>query len=364
MKISDWLGAGLLAGMAVTATAAEPDIYDFYVGGALGIAKGAVGSDDMNNRMADLGYEANAEVTNRNRSAWNLNVGYRWNPYWEVQVGYTDLGEVRTRLSGNAVDINDYLNSANLVHPRSGSGYELALLGRYPLDDKSYVFGRGGIFSVDSRYRADDQNTFASRRDDDRTTFFGVGYGYEFSERLGARLTLDRYSVEDETIPVVALGVIYKFNSFHSSKKPTQVAAVPVPEPISTPVAQPVEPVKPILTAPVSIKLAVTFDTDSAVIKEQYMSEIIKLADFMNKYSNTRVTLEGHTDNRGNDAYNKLLSMRRAQAVHDALVARGGIAAERVSSIGYGEERPVADNTTDAGRAENRRVMAEISTQQ
>ena len=83
----------------------------------------------------------------------------------------------------------------------------------------------------------------------------------------------------------------------------------------------------------------------------------------MEVYGNTNVVIEGHTDSRGSDAYNQALSERRANAVRDELVNENGIAAERVSTVGYGESRPVSSNDTDAGRAQNRRIEAVISVE-
>ncbi|MNG38624.1 Outer membrane porin F precursor [compost metagenome] len=65
----------------------------------------------------------------------------------------------------------------------------------------------------------------------------------------------------------------------------------------------------------------------------------------------------------GTDAYNQKLSERRANAVRDVLVNQYSVGAERVNSVGYGESRPVADNATEAGRAVNRRVEAEVEAQ-
>ena len=81
----------------------------------------------------------------------------------------------------------------------------------------------------------------------------------------------------------------------------------------------------------------------------------------MSQYENTVVTVEGHTDNSGSDALNQQLSQARANAVKEALVSNFGIAAERVTALGYGETRPIADNATLSGRAENRRVVGSIS---
>lgn len=71
--------------------------------------------------------------------------------------------------------------------------------------------------------------------------------------------------------------------------------------------------------------------------------------------SNLVVSIEGHTDDTGTPAHNRLLSQQRAEAVVAALVGRG-IAAGRLSATGWGQEKPVADNRTEEGRARNRRV--------
>ena len=103
--------------------------------------------------------------------------------------------------------------------------------------------------------------------------------------------------------------------------------------------------------------LKVLFDTNKSVIKKGYFADADALADVMKQYPDLNVTIEGHTDNVGKDAYNKKLSQRRADAVKAYLVKKG-IDANRLTAIGYGEERPIADNATKAGKAENRRVEA------
>ncbi|WP_299981482.1 OmpA family protein [uncultured Pseudoteredinibacter sp.] len=113
----------------------------------------------------------------------------------------------------------------------------------------------------------------------------------------------------------------------------------------------------------VSIELEVNFDTDSATVKQQYMSEIKDVAEFMKQYNKTNVELAGHTDSTASEAYNQALSNRRASAVAKVLVETFDVEAGRVTATGYGEARPVADNSTAEGRAANRRVVAEISTE-
>lgn len=115
------------------------------------------------------------------------------------------------------------------------------------------------------------------------------------------------------------------------------------------------------LTERVSIRLNVNFDTARADIKPAFAQEVQRVADFMRRYPTTRVVIEGHTDNVGKPDFNQTLSERRAQAVAQSLVRDHGIAADRVQAVGYGQDRPIADNKTAEGRATNRRVTAEIS---
>lgn len=132
-----------------------------------------------------------------------------------------------------------------------------------------------------------------------------------------------------------------------------------------TPVTEPVAPEPiPVLKQNVSIQLKVLFDTDKAIVKPQYFSEISEVADFMKKYGNTTATIEGHTDSRASDEYNLKLSERRAQSVEQILVNQYGIPAQRLQSIGYGESRPVATNATPEGRQQNRRVVAIVEQDQ
>lgn len=112
----------------------------------------------------------------------------------------------------------------------------------------------------------------------------------------------------------------------------------------------------------VSVRLDVQFDTDKSIIKPGFDADINTLADFMQTYPQVKVVVEGHTDDRGSKKYNQALSERRAASVRQRLIDLG-VAAERVTAIGYGEERPIADNKTAEGRYENRRVEALVSAQ-
>ncbi|MGA8138628.1 MULTISPECIES: OmpA family protein [Pseudomonas] len=140
-----------------------------------------------------------------------------------------------------------------------------------------------------------------------------------------------------------------------------KVAPAPAPAPVEAAPA----PVAESAPAPevVKVQLDVKFDFNKAIVKPNSKGDVKNLADFMKQYPRTTTTVAGHTDNVGPDAYNQKLSQRRADAVKQVLV-QDGVAPNRIQSVGYGKTRPVADNATEAGRAINRRVEAEVEAQQ
>jgi OOP family OmpA-OmpF porin len=106
--------------------------------------------------------------------------------------------------------------------------------------------------------------------------------------------------------------------------------------------------------------LDVKFDFDKSTVKNVYQKDINDLIEVMKDYPDLNVVIEGHTDSIGTDAYNKNLSQERADAVKAYMVDKGGIDSGRMKAIGYGEEKPIASNSTKEGRAKNRRVEAAV----
>jgi outer membrane protein OmpA-like peptidoglycan-associated protein len=107
----------------------------------------------------------------------------------------------------------------------------------------------------------------------------------------------------------------------------------------------------------------VLFDLNRADLKASGEQTVQRLAEFMVKYENRRVRVEGYTDSTGEASYNQGLSERRAGAVSYALINMG-INRSRVETRGFGEEYPVASNDTSSGRQQNRRVEIVISDEQ
>lgn len=99
----------------------------------------------------------------------------------------------------------------------------------------------------------------------------------------------------------------------------------------------------------------ILFDVNKATLKPASMTNLQKLATILNKYPDTNVLVEGHTDNTGSDEYNLELSEKRAKSVSNYLASLK-VDPTRFTIMGYGESQPIADNETVEGRTQNRRV--------
>jgi outer membrane protein OmpA-like peptidoglycan-associated protein len=112
--------------------------------------------------------------------------------------------------------------------------------------------------------------------------------------------------------------------------------------------------------------LAVTFKSDvlfasgSAALQAGAYQEIERVSRVLIQYPETRIMVAGHTDSDGSEAFNQDLSVRRAESVRNALVAQG-VSAARITTMGFGESQPIADNSTQAGKQLNRRVVVTIT---
>lgn len=291
----------------------------------------------------------------------NLGFGYVLNKNWTLEAVASGFS---TQQSTTNVDVD-------------GRQYRLDAL--YNIDTTSlwrpYVaFGVG------------DQTLKIKGSPNDRDTLVNLGAGlkhslggnWEFRSDIRAFNSLDR----EYTDLAINAGISYLFGAEPVKAAPVVAApvAVPAPKPEvdsdgdgvfdskdqcpDTPKQYKVDAVGcPLeLTETVAVKLAVKFDTAKSIVKDEYVDDIGNLAKFMNQYANTVVTVEGHTDSQGSDAYNEKLSQQRAEAVKQVLITKFGIAADRVTAKGYGESKPVGDNNTAAGREENRRVVGAVST--
>lgn len=107
----------------------------------------------------------------------------------------------------------------------------------------------------------------------------------------------------------------------------------------------------------------ITFSFDSANLSSSFTPTLDKLASTMNQYNQNSITIAGHTDSKGSASYNQGLSRDRAYSVANYLTARG-VASNRIKVVAYGQSQPIADNNTEYGRQQNRRVELTVNAPQ
>lgn len=153
----------------------------------------------------------------------------------------------------------------------------------------------------------------------------------------------------------INLALNYYFNAPKAAPVVAEAAPAPAPAPaVQAPAPEPE-------TRSITVRLNVEFEFDKAVVRAIYGDELEAIANAMKAHDDIDLVLEGHTDAVGTDQYNQGLSERRVAAVKAKLAQDYGIDPARISTVGYGESRPIADNATAEGRARNRRVIGELS---
>jgi OOP family OmpA-OmpF porin len=269
-----------------------------------------------------------------------------------AKIGYFLTDDVSINLG---YDTNNHTRSNDGTGSQKIKGDNFGLTAQYHFNNagdalRPYVEGgvkHGSLTNVAADgHTGRDQSTFLTA---------GAGVKYYFAENFFARAGVEAdYKLDNgrwDYAPSVGLGV-----NFGGGNKPAPAPA-PAPAPEPEPVAE--APVAEV----VRVELDVKFDFNKSVVKPNSYADIKNLADFMKQYPSTTTTVEGHTDSVGPDAYNQKLSERRASAVKQVLTNQYGVSPARVQSVGYGKSRPVADNSTEAGRAVNRRVEAKVEAQ-
>lgn len=202
-------------------------------------------------------------------------------------------------------------------------------------------------------------------RDDTRGAFnYGVGAKFFMTDAMALRGDVRHLVMRDDSITFHNLEYTVGVDFLFGGTKPAAAAVESAPPAEAVPEEAPLEPIPAAEPMPGRYKYCITlqgeFDIDRVVIRPEYADEVAQVGNFMKKYPTTTAVIEGHTDNVGAADYNMDLSKRRAEAVVTHLVETYGIDRSRLAARGYGMSRPIADNSTDAGRQLNRRMEAVI----
>jgi len=291
----------------------------------------------------------------RDETGYNLGFGYGLSDNLSTELTYSRISmntlAGRDRLHAIRLDLlYKFDNSIGTLSP-----YFVGGLGDVDLQSgKDTTLNLGAGFS----YRLNDiaewrtaARTFYGIAD--RTFDLGIEAGFVF--HLGASAPAER--VEASAVPAPAAAAAVVADADGDGVPDSRDACPDTPRNYAVD-----ERGCPIMLDEVArIDLTVQFDFDQSVVKPEFFEDIRRVADFLAANDDVVAVVEGHTDSAGSDEYNQGLSEGRAAAVRQVLIERFGVSAARVTSVGFGESRPVTSNASAEGRAQNRRVVGAMT---
>jgi len=354
---------GLVALALISTSLALAQAPGWYVGGNIGRSKATVDNQRIADTLTYGGLITTSIHDDDHDTGYKVFGGYQFNRFFALEGGYFNLGKM---------DFTAYtLPGGTLNGSLKTQGLNLDLVGILPITPKFSAFARAGVT------RAKTSDAFSGTASvgvvnpapGDKQAWnakAGVGLQYQINETFGLRAELERYRITDAInirgdIDLLSAGLVIRFGR-RAAMAPASapVAAMPPPAPV---VEEPVMVVVPVpdKTQEYCSILDLQFTIDSDEIQREDKEKLTVVGTFLTKYPDSTAVIEGHSDNVGGAQHNLDLSQRRAQSVVDYLVGVLHIAPSRLKAVGYGEARPIADNATEEGKRQNRRIDAVIA---
>lgn len=341
----------------------------WYGGFNIGKAKATIDDERITSSLLGAGFTTTSIADRDDHTGFKVYGGYQFSRYFALEGGYFDLGKFGFTAAT--------LPTGTLTGDIKLTGVNLDLVLSVPLTHRFSVFGRVGVNQANAK------DTFAgtgavhvlnpspSKRA--ANIKFGGGLQLDFTDSFGMRAEIERYRIDDAVgnkghVDMASVGLLFKFGRGRTAPAEAVVAPLPPPEPVvapPTPVVVYTPPVLVVVPAPRTQQYCSILDIQFEVNKDEMQLEekerLAVLGAFLAKYPETTAVIEGHTDNVGTTEHNIMLSKRRAESVVAYLTGDLHIAASRLSAVGYGESRPVADNATEEGKRANRRINAVVA---
>lgn len=319
----------------------------FY--GGLGVGEAQSKIDDARISESMIGSSPTSISHEERDTAYKVFGGYQFNPYLAMEAGYFNLGEFGFKSTG--------ANTADTLSGRIKlDGYNLDLVGTLPVNDQLSLLGRVGAHNARARdtFIGTGAVTVLNRSPEIRETNYkaGVGFSYKLSQSMTLRGELERYRINDAVgnkgdINVASLTMLFPFGRTPAPapKAPERTVYQDTSVVVVTPPAE--APV--VAVAPVPERLRVSFNADvmfgfdRATVTPAGKRALDKFSNELTGVEYDHVSIEGHTDRIGAQAYNEKLSLQRAEAVKTYLVSRGAIQSNKIVTLGKGSTEPVTD---------------------
>jgi OmpA-OmpF porin, OOP family len=360
-KTSTTLGFAALAIFTAPLTvAADPG---WYFGGNAGSSQTDVDEDRIAADLLDQGFATTFMDDNERDTGFKVFGGYQFNKYFSLESGYYDLGDF---------GYTSFTVPAGTLHGVLGArGLNLDAVLSMPFTPKFSAFVRAGAAysEVEGAFEGTGLvNVVEPNSESKEVNYkFGAGLEYMFTHHFGMRLEAERYRIDDSVgnkgdIDLYSAGVLFRFGAPPAA--PYVAPPPPPPAPVAA-VAPPVvvepPPPPPVQTDRYCSLLNFEFEINADKVQLEEQEKLAVIGTFLQKYPQTTAVIEGHTDDVGTNEANQRLSERRANAVVNYLVRNLKVDRSRLTPVGYGETRPIADNSTDEGKRQNRRIGAIVA---
>jgi len=350
----------LVALAAIASPIAVAAELGWYGGLGVGVSRAYIDDDRIRSELSGVSLSTSIDDDDRD-FGFKLYGGYKFNKNFALEGGYFNLGEFG--FTANTTPTGTYTGSGKF------QGLNLDLVGILPVSEKFSAFGRVGYIYTETKdtFSGTGAVTVTNPNPEKKegNYKYGLGLQYDLTQALGLRVEWERYRVNDAVgnkgdIDMALIGLVYTFGA-----KPAPRAETPPPVYVA-PVAAAPAPAPVLVIVPVARTqqycsiLDIQFEINQSTVQRESEEKLDKVVTFMRKYPDTTAVIEGHSDEVGTTADNMRLSQSRAEGAVSYL-ATNGIDRSRLRAVGYGETRPIADNSTEVGKRLNRRINAIIA---
>ena len=366
----------LIAGLGPLLAApslAQGDNY-FYGGVGLGQSRAKIDQERISAGLLGAGLSTSSFSRDESDTSYKLFGGYQFNRHFGLEAGYFNLGKFS--FAANTTPAGTLTGQIKL------QGLNLDLVGALPLGERWSLIGRVGAQAAQAKDQFVGSGNVAvlnpNPSKNEVNVKYGAGIQYEVNRSFLVRAEAERYRVNDAVgnhggVNVYSVSLVFPFGRApqaapRAAAPAPMVYVAPLPPPVvvvqePAPVVVPVARAAPIVVPPpvlrrVSFSAESLFGFDKSTIRPEGRAALDTFAIETRGTSFNIITVEGHTDRLGTQAYNQKLSIERAEAVKAYLVTAGGFDARKISIVAKGETEPATKASDCKGEKATPKLIA------